>query len=491
MSSVVVYANGYSDAYSTDGVGTPGYIDPSNAPFNVFILAFLYTTKQFSAGTYPGGASDFTFCFGFEWAEAVSTDPLYLSPGLISWLKLFKSASPSNKVMISVGGSAYQNMSPYPVWSTNPNQVVYGLTLFVNQFQNAYGFAIDGIDFDYEDDESLTSSGSFSGSDLLIALTNGMKTAMGTSFLVTHAPQSPYLWPGTIHYTTGNFPGYLPIIASAMNNIDWLNIQFYNQGVADWEGCTGAPGMIGVLKFLEAGNPAGSTNVPTGTPVFAGVPSSKLAVGKPLEQSDANQLPTGGGDGYFTPAQLASCLGSNGVAYKLMFWQISGDNPAQRLKDLNQFSTQVAAALASGPSARPASGPTPTSGPTSGPSSGPSSRPGQGPASGPSSRPGQGPASGPSSRPGQGPASGPSSRPGRGPASGPSTNPAGQRSNGLSAGAIAGILIAIAVVAVILALVFTFGKRGRKRPRTRAPTIPINAPNLPGGRSRASSTKTL
>jgi len=84
---------------------------------------------------------------------------------------------------------------------------------------------------------------------------------------------------------------YLYVDAQAGSDIDWYNIQFYNQGTTEYTTCAG---------LLTAS----STTYPD-TALFqisaSGVTLDKLVIGKPAITADATT-------GYMAPATLATCV---------------------------------------------------------------------------------------------------------------------------------------------------------------------------------------
>jgi chitinase len=103
--------------------------------------------------------------------------------------------------------------------------------------------------------------------------------------------------------------GYLAVNSAVGSLIDWYNIQFYNQGTAQYTTCA-------TLLTTSGGSFPGSS-------VFEiaanGVPLSKLVIGKPANSGDG---PSGG---YVDPATLATCVSqakASGWNAGVMAWEV-------------------------------------------------------------------------------------------------------------------------------------------------------------------------
>eukprot|EP01084_Bolivina_argentea_P259584 438049_1 len=79
------------------------------------------------------------------------------------------------------------------------------------QYVEAYNY--DGVDVDWEEGEG--------GASWLCSLTNALRSNLASDKLITHAPQAPYFM---------SRYGFVSVHSSCGSNIDWYNIQFYNQG---------------------------------------------------------------------------------------------------------------------------------------------------------------------------------------------------------------------------------------------------------------------
>jgi chitinase len=169
---------------------------------------------------------------------------------------------------------------------------------------------LDGVDFDLEDVAAGFTVGGKSTEETInwfVTVTDACKTALGSDGIITHAPQAPYFGAVGSSGWTGPSGGYTTI-ESRTSNIDFYNVQFYNQGLncyTDYNGlfkssCSNFPGTS--VAEIHA----------------AGIPLEKIVVGKPVTIGDA-------GNGYVEPAalgghfrQAASELGWNAG---IMGWQ--------------------------------------------------------------------------------------------------------------------------------------------------------------------------
>ena len=164
----------------------------------------------------------------------------------------------------------------------------------------AYGAAVgaevlstglDGVDFDLE---NLAPGFNFGGVDMvdwIVAANAAARKAIGPARLITHAPQGPYFKNGW----TSPSGGYSDVFKKAAGAIDWLHVQFYNQGDACYSTYNSA--------FVASAGANTSGCVFPGTSVSeivaTGVPLGALVLGKPLLVNDADT-------GYTPAADLAA-----------------------------------------------------------------------------------------------------------------------------------------------------------------------------------------
>ncbi|KIY63585.1 glycoside hydrolase family 18 protein [Cylindrobasidium torrendii FP15055 ss-10] len=250
---------------STTKWGAPDVADIEG--FNVFALSFLLT-----AGPWDKA---------YEWTtmtadERTAAKAEYAAAGI----KLVVSAFGSSDVPTSA------NYDPVALAQT--------MAAWVKTWE------LDGIDVDYEDFNAFAAG---TAENWLISFTTELRNQLPSGeFIITHAPVAPWFTPSI--YSGG---GYLKVHNAVGNAIDWYNIQFYNQGTAEYTTCDGLLNKSSdtwpeTSVFEIAGN---------------GVDVSKLVIGKPGTTGDAN-------NGFMTASDLAVCLqeakgkGWNGGA---MAWQ--------------------------------------------------------------------------------------------------------------------------------------------------------------------------
>eukprot|EP00475_Leptophrys_vorax_P012784 TRINITY_DN1915_c0_g1_i2.p1 TRINITY_DN1915_c0_g1~~TRINITY_DN1915_c0_g1_i2.p1 ORF type:complete len:269 (+),score=71.00 TRINITY_DN1915_c0_g1_i2:296-1102(+) len=158
--------------------------------------------------------------------------------------------------------------------------------------QYALNQQYDGLDFDIENINSGFKSSS--GSDVaqwLISVTNSARSVLGSSKVITHAPQAPYFGPiGASNYWTGSTGGYSSVEKNS--HIDWYNIQFYNQG----SGCY--VDFSGLFQSSCSNFPKTSVKE---IMTNADVSANKIVVGKPVTTGDA-------GSGYLSASQFGNLL---------------------------------------------------------------------------------------------------------------------------------------------------------------------------------------
>jgi hypothetical protein len=126
---------------------------------NTVILGFIYPVQNTAAIPVfsldgistipnPAGVPDWAL-FGFN-------NTSYLD--YVKQLKNWRATDPTNrKVMVSVGGAFA--VPDYATWANgnNVDLVAKGLKQFADQWLDAFGYPLDGIDIDYEDSPALAS----------------------------------------------------------------------------------------------------------------------------------------------------------------------------------------------------------------------------------------------------------------------------------------------------------------------------------------------
>jgi len=127
---------------------------------------------------------------------------------------------------------------------------------------------------------------------------------MGLNRLISHAPQAPYIGKvGSSRSWVGSLGGYSAVFTSS-GQIDFLNVQFYNQGNNYYNYET---------VYQNSGNSFPDSAVSD----YPAPLQKNICFGKPL-------LPADAGNGYNTSSQINTILRqakSNGYYHGVMFWQ--------------------------------------------------------------------------------------------------------------------------------------------------------------------------
>ncbi|EOD11629.1 hypothetical protein EMIHUDRAFT_214491 [Emiliania huxleyi CCMP1516] len=154
----------------------------------------------------------------------------------------------------------------------------------------------DGIDVDYEYylDEAKYR-------EFLAALTSGLRTALPSPFLLTHAPMDPDLCTTSIH--PGCREEYLNILAGQSEMIDFIMPQYYNGWQRPSTNFTGALQHFSALASTAFGGDA-----------------SKVVFGFCV--SDCTGFNTGGADALRVVQLLDAAVPANGGSF---FWESSAD----------------------------------------------------------------------------------------------------------------------------------------------------------------------
>ncbi len=176
-------------------------------------------------------------------------------------------------VMISFGGGAMGNDDYVPLAGHET-----ALARAIADFVKAHG--LDGVDIDFEVSAALQETppdGTIHGRPFLVKLTSALRKALGPAALISHAPQGPYLNPAW------HGGPYLEILRAAGDEIDWINVQYYNN--PDFN----AP--------IVAGDPSWSYSGLTSGKYGLDWPPYKTVVAKPIYRDDA-------GTGYVAPEKL-------------------------------------------------------------------------------------------------------------------------------------------------------------------------------------------
>ncbi|KAI0355588.1 glycoside hydrolase [Trametes cingulata] len=145
---------------------------------------------------------------------------------------------------------------------------------------------LDGIDVDYEDLAAMNARDG-NAEAWLVTFTQTLRKKLPKGhYLLTHAPVAPWFSP--VFNATG---AYLTVDQKAGDLIDWYNVQFYNQGADMYTTCYS-------LLTSSGGDWPGSSLMEIAN---AGVPSSKLVIGKTATAAD-------GATGFMDPQALGVCV---------------------------------------------------------------------------------------------------------------------------------------------------------------------------------------
>eukprot|EP01097_Dermamoeba_algensis_P006520 TRINITY_DN4084_c0_g1_i1.p1 TRINITY_DN4084_c0_g1~~TRINITY_DN4084_c0_g1_i1.p1 ORF type:complete len:338 (-),score=82.88 TRINITY_DN4084_c0_g1_i1:336-1349(-) len=187
------------------------------------------------------------------------------------------------KLMVSIGGGT-ENVGGF-ITNNSPTGASYGTK--AADWAKAYG--LDGVDFDLElppGDSSLFRNGK--AIDWIANATLSARLVLGSSAIISHAPQAPYLSPWA-----GDQRGYIEIYNRVGDSIDFFNIQFYNQGAS-------TPYDTFQTLFLNSGSSLPQSSLME-IAKAGNIPLSKLVVGKYI-------CPGCGGSGFVPTDSLAQLL---------------------------------------------------------------------------------------------------------------------------------------------------------------------------------------
>lgn len=222
------------------------------------------------------------------------------------------------KVLLSFGGATVTS-EQYATLSANIPALAANIASFVKNpvAEDGLPLHFDGIDIDWEDTLAFSNPAvaGYNGVEFLTDLTIQLRLQLpsGEGWLLTHAPQPPYL-SSDPNWSSNGIGGYIPVLNAIADKIDWVNMQYYNN-----------PGFLtaaaAVQNYHDIVN--GWSGIPN-VPDFAGLPASKLVVGKPALPGDA-------GSGWL-PAQdvandiIAPLVASYGTEFGGAFsWQFASD----------------------------------------------------------------------------------------------------------------------------------------------------------------------
>ncbi|MBE0370516.1 glycosyl hydrolase family 18 protein [Pseudoalteromonas aurantia] len=276
MSKTITYYNS----------GAVPLINASELPYDVVNLAFLS-----SSSNNP---------FNLVLSGAIAATESSFTTNTIEAIKVMQHKG--QKVLISFGGGT-MGSNAYRSLSEDTAKLADSLASFVKNNQ------LDGVDIDYEDTAAFTGQAGYDGAQFLISLTQELRKRLPSpDYIISHAPQPPYLEQG------GYMAGYVEVVELVGQEIDWLNVQFYNN--PPW---SANPDQI-VSSYLNY------TKLPNMSP-------EKVIAGFPVTQNDA-------GSGYMPvqtiinevikPIQQQSSLGG------IMNWQFSSDHNGDWIKAIAQ-----------------------------------------------------------------------------------------------------------------------------------------------------------
>ena len=282
--------------------------DLATSPYTTFIDGFLIPTAN-STGANPGLVFD---------NYRGTADESQVSASRVGAYTAAQDAG--KKVLLSFGGfgvdsSTYQTFAATPqATQTLANILAAYVTAGSSYFNavtqqtvpisthNPAGGAFrgySGIDLDFEDTQSFLATGTYNGVNFISQLTIDLRAALGNNYLITQAPQTPYLDPAfangpSSQYANGayravfanNYNTANPTATEAGLKTNWLNVQFYNNPGYDGDGTVS--GVVQAFERLVTANPA--------------ISAKKFVLTLPLGQRNAND------NNQFTSAQITDIV---------------------------------------------------------------------------------------------------------------------------------------------------------------------------------------
>ncbi|MFC1748686.1 glycosyl hydrolase family 18 protein [Pseudomonadota bacterium] len=246
----------------------------ANLPYTTVNLAFLFTEEAAPLTLQLGGA-----------IAASSTTLTQATKDAIA--EMHKAGQ---KVLISFGG-ATMTTATYKAIYGHESELAKNIARFISDNK------LDGIDIDWEDTSAFMGSAGYDGVALLVNLTRALREVLPPGQLITHAPQPPYMQQGS------GMSGYIDVMTRAGNDIDWLNMQFYNN--SPW-----------------SSNPSEIVSSYQTFSRLPGMTPEKLLVGLPVTPRDA-------GSGYIPVSDIVTDvihkIQSEGPLGGMMNWQFSSD----------------------------------------------------------------------------------------------------------------------------------------------------------------------
>ncbi|WP_281558848.1 glycosyl hydrolase family 18 protein [Thalassomonas sp. RHCl1] len=224
-----------------------------------------------------------------ELAGAIAASPSTLTQTTKQAISALQASG--KKVLLSFGGGTVSSET-YHQLAGNETELAQNIACFITENQ------LNGVDIDFEDTGAFTGSAGYNGVDFLVNLTRALRATLpAANSLITHAPQPPYL-------ECGNpMGGYVQVMAEAGEDIDWLNVQFYNN--PPW-----------------SSNPQEIVSSYKKYAQLPGLNAEKLLIGLPVTEHDA-------GSGYMPVDEIISDViqpvQANGALGGMMNWQFSSD----------------------------------------------------------------------------------------------------------------------------------------------------------------------
>ncbi|MEO5335308.1 MAG: glycoside hydrolase family 18 protein [Magnetospirillum sp. WYHS-4] len=200
------------------------------------------------------------------------------------------------KVLVSAGGATEE-----PITADPTGGAAYGRA--VAEFAKTY--RLDGVDFDIEDIHALQAG---TATQWLADATRAVKDVLPDA-VVTHAPQAPY-------FMGAYASNYLQVDEQVGDLIDFYNIQFYNQMSTGYDSCT---------TLIDQAD-GWATGTAVKQLIAAGIPQTRIVIGKPMTPGDAAP----GNTGYMPVENLVGCLDyaihAGSRPRGVMTWQWNTDN---------------------------------------------------------------------------------------------------------------------------------------------------------------------
>lgn len=187
------------------------------------------------------------------------------------------------RVMLSFGGATVSS-AQYAALSQDVPGLAKQIAAFVKTPPTEDGLPLtfDGIDIDWEDTPGFNNveEAGYDGRRFLIELTRALRhpgnLPRAEGWLLTHAPQPPYLSSDPASSGWG-LDGYADVLNTVGAEIDWIHMQYYNN-----PGFENPADIVRNYQDIVSG-----WQGIDGLTDFKGLPSHKLLIGKPVGPDDA------------------------------------------------------------------------------------------------------------------------------------------------------------------------------------------------------------